>query len=72
MRGDKPVATFADRELNIRDRSVSFVVPRLEPGTYGLSLGVGEQPRTALTCQGVSECVIDGFRTVKTVPIVVR
>jgi len=73
MRGDKLVAPLADRDLRIRDRSVSFVVPRLEPGTYDLALGVGEQRRTALRCQGVSTCVItDGYRVPKAVPIVVR
>lgn len=72
MRGDKLVAPLADRDLRIRARSVSFVVPRLEPGTYDLSLGVGEQPRTALRCQGVSKCVIGGYRALKAVPIVVR
>jgi hypothetical protein len=72
FRGDKQAAVISDRDLHIRDRSVSFVVPRLEPGTHKLYLGVAEHPRTALRCRGASECVIGGYRAPNGVEITVR
>jgi len=71
-RDRQQVASIQDGDLRVRDRSVSFVVPALAPGTYGLSLGVGERPQTVSRCAGASTCALDRYRVPQTVPIVIR
>ncbi len=57
-----PGNTVAKGEaLVLQGRSVSFTVPKVPPGPYRVSLGVGDPPLRVTRCVGLSKCEASRF-----------